>query len=247
MTEKLPKEYIAYWQGAIYRLDPGGDWHVTVKHSSQISLETTDKNAAATRARNIHLSIEYHGWKQTMAALREHGWTHDWFTWSTKSSNGNQPARDKGKCKIPDCDRQAVTYDPGFCSKHARLTHEKCKVPDCDRLAVNSSGLCRGHYYRWRRSGDVQADIPLLAQTGIRIKCKVPDCDRLAQGRSHGFCTRHHYRWKRYGDPLHPLQKEIIRMCQIAGCDRKARARGFCVYHYSFWYRGELAAESHPR
>ena len=39
-------------------------------------------------------------------------------------------------------------------------TPNSCKVPTCDR-AIVARGWCDGHYSRWRRHGDAQADRPL--------------------------------------------------------------------------------------
>lgn len=36
-----------------------------------------------------------------------------------------------------------------------------CVVQDCDRRPVNGRGMCGGHYDRWRKWGDVRADVPL--------------------------------------------------------------------------------------
>ena len=71
-----------------------------------------------------------------------------------------------------------------------------CAVPDCARDS-KSRGWCHGHYQRWVRLGDVQADIPL----GRRRNdwCAVDGCERSAYAR--GLCSAHYRRVIAKGDP----------------------------------------------
>jgi len=74
----------------------------------------------------------------------------------------------------------------------------KCSVGDCDKeIFVLSSGLCKTHYHRLKRTGD------------LKISRQAPNKDKLCTiencGRSHkakGYCQKHYANFKRSGDPL---------------------------------------------
>ena len=80
------------------------------------------------------------------------------------------------------------------------MTDATCSVPTC-KGSVNARGLCGGHYARWRKTGDVQADVPLAVQRprAGRI-CTIKDCGEPEECR--GWCHRHYTKWRFYGDPL---------------------------------------------
>lgn len=81
-----------------------------------------------------------------------------------------------------------------------------CRVEGCTRKIAHKSwgrnkvGLCDAHYQRLKRTGNVQAHIPIIEKhrgcnlnsNGLRKKCKLTDCHRPASSR--GFCHMH---WKR--------------------------------------------------
>jgi len=48
------------------------------------------------------------------------------------------------------------------------------------------------------------------------------------------MCSTHYYRWLKYGDPSVRRARwdGFDRRCEVAGCDRKHNARGFCTTHY---------------
>ena len=82
-------------------------------------------------------------------------------------------------CETPDC--QVKTYARGLCSRHDKqvLPHGRvqpdtgprpCAAAPCDRQAV-IRGWCHGHYLRWSRTGDVQADRPLVRPVRSRSRC----------------------------------------------------------------------------
>jgi hypothetical protein len=62
-----------------------------------------------------------------------------------------------------------------------------CSVESCQRPGV-TRGWCQGHYLRWYRTGDVQADRPLAARRRDET-CTAPDCDRPTRVR--GLCPAH--------------------------------------------------------
>lgn len=63
------------------------------------------------------------------------------------------------------------------------------------------------HYLRWRRSGDVKADVPAW-QPGRYGYCTVEGCGR--QHLAMGYCTGHYSRFRKHGDPQAdvPLRKK---------------------------------------
>lgn len=64
-----------------------------------------------------------------------------------------------------------------------------CAVDACPR-SVFSRGWCRGHYERWRRTGDLDETRPIGARK--QEHCLVDDCDRDHYGK--GLCRDH---WRR--------------------------------------------------
>lgn len=81
-----------------------------------------------------------------------------------------------------------------------------CAVDTCDRDA-HAAGLCRGHYKRLRKHGDVRADVPLREFTP-GAACGVRGCGRLAHAR--GLCPGHYKRLRDLGDvcAAQPLQEQ---------------------------------------
>jgi hypothetical protein len=73
---------------------------------------------------------------------------------------------------------------------------QQCSVDQCDRVS-RTRGWCPAHYARWRKCGDVQADIPVR---GTESLCSVDGCGHSIASR--GWCNAHYQRWKRYGDVL---------------------------------------------
>ncbi len=104
------------------------------------------------------------------------------------------------------CDRPVYARD--HCSRHYRQLLRRgellpehapsdCAVPGCGRRAV-TRGWCHGHYLRWSRTGDVQAEVPLGLP--VRADCPVEGCTDSAP--PEGLCRAHTRRMRQYGDPL---------------------------------------------
>lgn len=72
---------------------------------------------------------------------------------------------------------------------------DPCTVNDCTKVA-EAHGLCHGHFQRWQRHGDVQADRPLGRQGAL---CSVDGCERPSDSRD--MCKAHYNRTQRHGDP----------------------------------------------
>jgi len=66
----------------------------------------------------------------------------------------------------------------------------RCAVEGCDRRSV-TRGWCHGHYLRWYRTGDVQADRPLSRRVHPET-CSVEGCGRPTQAKA--LCGTHYKR-----------------------------------------------------
>jgi HNH endonuclease len=71
----------------------------------------------------------------------------------------------------------------------------RCSVTGCGRRATER-GWCHGHYLRWVRLGDVQADRPLGRR--VNTMCSVDGCERSATKRQ--LCQTHADRKRKFGD-----------------------------------------------
>lgn len=103
---------------------------------------------------------------------------------------------------------------------------------------VVARGWCSGHYDRWRRTGDVQADVP-LPERRPRGTCA---CGRPAYAR--GWCEAHYRRHLHGGDAADDVPVRSpddppapAAPCQVEDCPRPAEARGWCHGHYLRWAR----------
>lgn len=79
-----------------------------------------------------------------------------------------------------------------------------CAVATCGKPS-RTRGWCSAHYERWRTTGDVSADVPLVERARPRApgtRCLVDGCERTLEKGGRGWCGLHHARWFKYGDPL---------------------------------------------
>ena len=108
------------------------------------------------------------------------------------------------RCSVESC--RVKIYARELCGRHYRqqLRHgqvspdrlpRECEVPGCDRRA-RTRGWCHGHYLRWSRTGDFQADVPLRRSS--RGTCAVSGCARAVA--SAGLCEAHRQRVRLTGD-----------------------------------------------
>lgn len=72
-----------------------------------------------------------------------------------------------------------------------------CSVPGCDRPAT-AHKMCEGHRARWRKHGDVQADVPLGTRQPRTGHCSVEGCALPIQAK--GMCNAHYHRALKHGD-----------------------------------------------
>lgn len=155
-------------------------------------------------------------------------------------------------CTVPECGRAS---DGRFCGPHRSRLHrtgsvqaakpivprrppnQLCSVEDCGRGA-KAQGLCKAHYDRMTRLGDVLADVPVIVRQPGR-DCAVEGCERKHWGE--GYCRFHFRRVRRHGDPLLAWPK---RVCAVVDCGRPVDGRGYCKTHYERLRRtGDVQAE----
>lgn len=75
-----------------------------------------------------------------------------------------------------------------------------CSVQGCERIR-HCKGLCEPHYQRERRTGSVQAEIPLQTprrKPRIDTACPADQCGQKIVSRGH--CGKHAARLRRHGD-----------------------------------------------
>lgn len=72
-----------------------------------------------------------------------------------------------------------------------------CSIDTCDGPA-RTRGLCSAHYRRWRKNGDVQAEVLVRRRKPVDRTCAIDGCRRPVVAR--GFCLAHYERWKKGGD-----------------------------------------------
>lgn len=110
---------------------------------------------------------------------------------------------------------------------------QRCSVDGCPNPS-SSRGWCQAHYLRWRRTGDVKADIPVGAQRNPPT-CTVEGCPTDTYAR--GWCAKHYKRWRRHGDPLGGRPERQPSVCAVERCANDAESLGWCHGHYQRWLR----------
>lgn len=108
-----------------------------------------------------------------------------------------------------------------------------CAVQTCDKLA-KARGWCDAHYFRWRTSGDVQADKPLRRSPNPGAPCLVEGCPRKSC--THGMCQPHRDRATGKTNPATRVRNRAAdRTCSVAGCEARVHARDYCAGHHTRW------------
>lgn len=117
-----------------------------------------------------------------------------------------------------------------------------CSVDGCGRPTI-AHGLCATHYRRFRRHGDVQADVPIISKNGgERPVCQAEGCQNPVASARNPLCSRHTYAMKRHGTLIIPPRKGPVRPMCKAKCDRKAVSHGYCLAH---WRRFEKYGDAY--
>lgn len=75
------------------------------------------------------------------------------------------------------------------------MTQRTCDVDGCGK-PHEAHGLCRTHYSRWRRNGDLE----YRQKTVVGLVCSVQGCGRDVLARN--LCRAHYQGWYKYGNPL---------------------------------------------
>lgn len=102
------------------------------------------------------------------------------------------------------------------------MTASACTAPGCERTARSSGALyCEMHYYRLRRTGQLELRPRPRRQTvtakpkrapKVDVPCPVEGCDRLVT--ENGMCKKHSTRVRRNGDPhafTHQRDRKLAR------------------------------------
>jgi hypothetical protein len=150
-------------------------------------------------------------------------------------------------CAAEGCERSTESGQTSLCGAHrdrmdrhgsvregeairiASVTGLLCKVPNCGE-PVQSLNLCKLHYCRQWRTGDVQADKPrkFFRPVNPGGVCEEPGCDYLISHRQ--YCPKHR----------HPAAL----FCTAKGCIKLAKRRDLCTAHSTRLLRwGSLATE----
>lgn len=81
-----------------------------------------------------------------------------------------------------------------------------CNISECED-PLYCKGMCKKHYARWRKHGDVnRVDKSGMKAGPVKI-CSIEGCEGKVN--SHGLCGKHDARRHRLGDPLAPV-KEFV-------------------------------------
>lgn len=112
-----------------------------------------------------------------------------------------------------------------------------CLVLDCNRNTI-AKGLCKLHYQRLTRTGNVELVVRIKVKKPRKPKapCKYPDCVNV--NNTGGYCNRH-YQIVVLGDlpkerrtKLSKAPKSPKLPCTVNNCENLERSRGFCNKHY---------------
>lgn len=109
---------------------------------------------------------------------------------------------------------------------------DPCSTEGCERPAVTRS-LCHAHFERWRKTGDVNATVPIRDRVNRRpagAQCAVDGCEKPRKSRE--WCAMHYQRWLKHGD-LDFVPEPWPTECSTEDCDKEPVARGLCHAHYA--------------
>ena len=150
-------------------------------------------------------------------------------------------------CSFQGCGKPHAAR--GWCSTHyarwskhgdpnyVRPEIEKplCSVDECVEISI-ARGWCGTHYARWSRWGNPLGSAP--PRPG-RLPCTVEGCDK--ESCALGLCQGHYVRQKKHGPEsiIAPLRSvyRTTDICEVDGCNSKARGRNWCFKHWKRWRR----------
>ncbi|MEW2301981.1 endonuclease VII domain-containing protein [Streptomyces sp. NPDC006655] len=121
---------------------------------------------------------------------------------------------------------------------------KSCSVPTCN-LPLYARGWCQSHYSRWKKTGDVQPDVPIAGRQKRSGNCRVEGCERPIEARR--LCVGHLRREDKFGDvQAHiPLKRPSDGSCSVPDCPRPHAGLGWCEYHYAPFRRYKLTPEAY--
>ena len=94
-----------------------------------------------------------------------------------------------------------------------------CSVEGCAR-PFSARGFCRGHYSRFRRTGD-PGSAQIVTRRVNDSGCEVRDCPRMSK--KGGLCTLHYQRKAKYGSATKTAHRDVsnltVRHCGLCGVD----------------------------
>jgi hypothetical protein len=105
-----------------------------------------------------------------------------------------------------------------------------CSIPGCGHPPL-TRGWCNGHYRRWLRTGDVQADVPLKETQSREGHCEGPECDRPIYALR--LC-KGHYEQPGNGEGLTviPSKGPLPEVpCDFPDCPNTRKTRPYCESH----------------
>lgn len=123
-------------------------------------------------------------------------------------------------------------------------TKEPCSVAACE-LPAYARSWCQPHYSRWRKTGDVRAEVPIGSRRPRTGRCWVEDCDRPIEARL--LCVGHLRREDKFGDVKAgiPLKRPSDGNCSVADCPRPHAGLGWCEFHYGPFRRYKLTPDAY--
>lgn len=104
---------------------------------------------------------------------------------------------------------------------------------------------CGPHYSRWRKTGDVQADVPIADRQKRTGTCRVEGCNRSIEARR--LCVGHLRREDKFGNVRAdvPLKRPSDGRCSVVNCPRPHAGLGWCEYHYAPYRRYKLTPDAY--
>jgi integrase len=160
------------------------------------------------------------------------------------------------RAKLLGALREEFRDEVVYCSElRGVLAVPDCNVPGCIASEL-SSGLCMGHWHRWRKEGKplgaekcawIARQPSLLKGRNTPEKCLVPNC---RQGRESMFCTTHRTMWRSLVDrpPAEVWASSLAAVavcratapCPVAVCQLDVRpGEPLCAAHFLRWKRND--------
>ena len=177
------------------------------------SVHHRNGDRSDNRLENLELWVRHHPYGQRAV---------DFCEWLVREYTDRVRGALERRHAFPEAQQQRIFLD-GVAKGRG------CSVDGCTRVHL-ARGFCHFHYYRWKRTGNPEPELPERFAT-----CSINGCLRKHYGR--GFCRMHWDRVRRTGRPgsAQPLRETNDRYCSVAECLDQHFAKGFCKRHYHLW------------